>query len=198
MKKELLFAAEQSTAPATVNNGIGNMYARFTLHTRQLRLLFSTVLLLIVTQSTGWANNNLSAAVNPSPQSFLSTSRHYLMTEYGLTDIAIPFRPISNKAQSLTDVTLLFTNSFGNDFDVYLYNTVTEVYYDINVNPNSYQKPLTVPEGTYDVFFYPNDMGIYHHYYSFSCGSSGGGIGTKSFYGENISSAIYCNSIFIE
>ena len=152
--------------------------------------LFWALVILIVTQSTGRANYNSSLWVSRTPQSHFST---------GGNTITNPFRPISkSNKQSLSDVTLLITNSFSNDFDLLVASTTSDDYYFINIHPNQYQAELTIPEGTYDITFFPDDMGINHHYYSVGCDYSGGGIGTYAFWGVNITSAMYCNYIFIE
>ncbi len=93
---------------------------------------------------------------------------------------------------------MLITNSANTDIDVMLWNTVLDEYWLVNISPNAYQEELTVPAGVYDVTFWPNDMSKYHHYYLYRCGTSGGGIGTKFFYGVNITTEMYCNTIYME
>jgi hypothetical protein len=199
MKKELLFASAQYIAPATGNNGNKTIYSRIALHPGQLRLLFLVLSILMVTCSTGWANYNPSFGLSPQSH-FFATYRYKPLTHNtGVNNIINPFLPISkNNKQLFTDVTLLITNDFYTDFDVMLYNTVLDQYWLVNISPSTYQEELTVPEGTYDITFWPNDMGRNHHYYSVACGPSGGGIGTKFFYGVSITSAMYCNYINIE
>jgi hypothetical protein len=186
MKKELLFASAQCIAPAAGNNGNKTIYSRIALHPGQLRLLFLVLSILMVTCSTGWANYKPSFGLSPQSHTVVN-------------NIINPFLPISKtNKQSFTDVTLLITNDFYTDFDVMLYNTVLDQYWLVNISPSTYQEELTVPEGIYDITFWPNDMGRSHHYYSVACGPSGGGFGTKFFYGVNITSAMYCNYINME
>jgi hypothetical protein len=158
---------------------------------KESRLLFLALSVLMVTCSTGWANYKPSFPVSPASQSNVFTT--------DVKNFINPFLPFSkNNKKTLADVTLLITNDYYTDFDVMLYNTVLDEYWLVNISPNTYQEELTVPEGTYDITFWPNDMGRYHHYYSVSCGPSGGGVGTKFFYGVSITSAMYCNYINIE
>lgn len=154
------------------------------------KVLFLALSILMVSYSTGWANYKPSFGVSPLPQSHFNNGENNFIN---------PFLPISkNNKRALADVTLLITNDFYTDFDVMLYNTVLDQYWLVNISPNTYQEELTVPEGTYDITFWPNDMGRYHHYYSIACGPSGGAIGTKFFYGVSITSAMYCNYINME
>lgn len=170
MKKELLFADAACIAPAAGNKAAAIIASRAALRPGKLRLLFLALSMLIIAQSPGRAN-----------------SRPLLL------------HPVSKSyKQSLTDVTLLISNSYYTDFDVLLYNTVTDESFLVNISPNAYETPVTVPEGNYEVVFWPNDMGRYHHYYSVACGNSGGGFGTYHFYNVNISSELYCNTIYIE
>ena len=155
------------------------------------RLFILALSVFMVTCSTGWANYKPSFPVSPASQSNVFTT--------GVKNFINPFQPISkNNKKTLTDVTLLITNYANTDIDVMLWNTVLDEYWFVNISPNAYEEELTVPEGTYDITFWPNDMGKYHHYYSIGCGPSGGAIGTKFFYGATISSAMYCNTIFME
>ena len=161
--------------------------------------LFLALVILIVTQSAGRANYNSSLWVSRSPQSHFSTTNGNNPYYTGANNFTNPFRTISkSNKQSLSNVTLLITNSFGNDFDLLVASTTSSDYYFINIHPNQYQAELTIPEGTYDITFFPDDMGINHHYYTVGCDYSGGGIGTYAFWGVNITSAMSCNTIYIE
>lgn len=153
------------------------------------KVIFLALSILMVSYFTGRANYKPSYSLKPSHQSYIT----------GVNSVVNPFLPVSkNSKKLLTDVTLLISNDYYTDFDVLLTNTATDEYWFVNISPNTYQEELTVPAGTYDIAFWPNDMGKYHHYYSIGCGTAGGGFSSKFFYGVNITTEMYCNYIYME
>jgi hypothetical protein len=136
---------------------------------KQFHLLFSILLLLIVSQS-------IAGIKCPLP----ITTGFYA----------------SSGSQLLADVILDIDNYASTDMDITLYNITLDTYYYINISPYHTDVPLTVPEGTYDINIWADDGGSSYHHYMVGCGTYGGGYGSVNFYGVALNST--CNNILLD
>jgi hypothetical protein len=160
------------------------------LRARQFRLIFSALLVLIVSQFNGRANYNAGPVIKPLPQT------PAFITLWGYTDLHTSLKPVTNnKVKTFDDFTVTINNYYGHDVDVWLYNNALDTFWYLNVHPYQTDVNLTIPEGTYDINLWPNDQDGYNHYLV-GCGNYGAGWGSYVFWGKYLGAS--CNLILID
>jgi len=126
------------------------------------------------------------------------------LTKHGQPAIKAPLRARtghqltnSNSSKALDDATWLLTNTGnGRDYEIWFYPVGGDDYYYIDVPPNRYDVPFTIPAGTYDIAIAPDDD--YHHYIQIGCNITWGGFGPHNFYGVGTPNGQSCNQIWYE
>lgn len=92
---------------------------------------------------------------------------------------------------------LTLSNSGIRDCDVSLYNYEKDTIYYVNIPPGR-DVPFTVPAGTYDVTFWPNDSGSGWHFYSVAGRYWATGTGSMTFTGVYLEQGTGSGSISID
>ena len=98
----------------------------------------------------------------------------------------------SNKGKLLDDVTVEIYSNCWRDVDIWLTNDDTS--YFINIYPWQTDGTITVPEGKYDIFIWPNDSNAGYHSTYAAC-QYGGGYPSSAYWGVYVTPE--CNDIIV-